>query len=276
MVKIKKQKIYFRKKRTSFPHQPVNRFKHIGIFLIVLLLVGAIGTGLVKLKYMFVDSDYFIIKGVDVKMHDEAGSLKTPLLNEAVESEIIGTNIFFMDLVTLKERTRTLHPEFKDVVIRRLLPNKLIIQGKLRKAVAQIHSDRYYFVDKEGVLLPKVKNFPDSDFPIISGITMNLAKAQASSLSKFEKAKLDRALGFISEMQNIEGLSEYKLKLVDVADPGNLSFYVERANVEIKIGNSDFIDRLKVLTTVLNQLGSDIDRFKYIDLRFEEPILGPR
>jgi len=30
------------------------------------------------------------------------------------------------------------------------------------------------------------------------------------------------------------------------------------------------------LATVLGQLGSDADNFRYIDLRFEDPIIGPR
>ena len=46
--------------------------------------------------------------------------------------------------------------------------------------------------------------------------------------------------------------------------------------MEIKIGKSDFRERLKVLSTVFEQLGSDIDKFNYIDLRFEDPIIGPR
>lgn len=276
MVKLKNRRMYFRKKKISFSSQPGDRFKRIGKFLLGLLLVGAIGAGLVRLKYMFVDSDYFMVKGVDVEMRDHDGSLRSLPLSQVVDSEIIGTNIFFIDLAELKERIEGLHPEFKDVVVRRLLPDKLIVQGRLRKAVAQIRSDRYYFVDKEGVLLPDVKNFPDPDIPIIAGIAMNLAKARASSLSKFEKGKLDKGLAFIYEMASTEGLSDRELKLVDLADPGNLSFFLKEANVEIKIGSSDFVNRLKVLATVLDQIGTDIDKFKYIDLRFDDPILGPR
>lgn len=276
MVKIKKQKVRSRKKRISFPQRPPIRLKTIISFLIAILVLGGIGVGLLRLKYMFVDSGHFMIKGVDIKLYDETGSLRHLSVNEIGGEAIVGTNIFFTDLKALKEKIEVAHPEFKDIVIRRLLPNKLIVQGNLRKAIAQIRSDRYYLVDEEGVLLPDVKNFPDPDLPIIAGIGINLARISTSKFSNFEREKINKALGLIIEMSANEDLSGYRLKLVDIVDPGNVSFFFESANVEIKIGNSDFRNRLALLSTLLDQIGSDIDKFKYIDLRFEDPILGPR
>ena len=71
-------------------------------------------------------------------------------------------------------------------------------------------------------------------------------------------------------------LSKFKLKNIDVTDIRNISFYFDAENVEIKIGDNEFNKRLDALGTVLEQLGQDIGRVKYIDLRFEDPIVGPR
>jgi len=202
--------------------------------------------------------------------------LKEISLSEIGGEEIKDTNIFLVDLNTLKEKLEASHSEYKDVVVRRLLPNKVIVQAGLRKAVAQIRSDRYYFVDRDGVLLPDVKNFPEANLPIIIGMGVNLARVQASRIKDFEKDNLGKALRLINEMQAIDELSGQTLKVVDITDPGNLTFSFEGTNVEIKIGNSDFRERLHVLTTLLDQLGPDINEFKYIDLRFEDPIVGPR
>lgn len=275
MVKLKKQKVRT-KKRVTFPQKPKIRLKGVARFLLLVLVIAAVATGLAGLKYMFVDSDYFMIKGVDVKLYDESGSLKEISLSEIGGEEVKGTNIFLVDLNTLKEKLEASHSEYKDVVVRRLLPNKVIVKAGLRKAVAQIRSDRYYFVDRDGVLLPDVKNFPEANLPIIIGMGVNLARVQASGISDFEKDNLDRALRLINEMQAIDELSGQTLKVVDITDPGNLTFSFEGTNVEIKIGNSDFRERLHVLTTLLDQLGPDINEFKYIDLRFEDPIVGPR
>ena len=279
MVKVKKQKVRFRKKKKIHTrnHKRFSaQIKTIVRFFLIGLVVGAIGFGFVRLKYMFVDVGYFIIKGVDVKVYDKKGVLQNISLNKALDSDIVGANIFFLDLNDLKEKIELFHPEFKDIVLRRLLPNKLIVQGELRKAIAQIRSDRYYLVDDEGMILPNVKNFPDTELPIISGIGINLAKASSITFSEFQKDKLYKAISLISDAASNKGLLEYKIKLIDITDPGNISFFLTSADIEIKIGNTDFQNRLEVLSTVLEQMASNINSFKYIDLRFEDPIIGPR
>lgn len=275
MVKVKRQRVRLRR-RVGLPRRPSARPGSIIKFLVAVLIVGAIGAGFVKLKFMFGESGHFAVTGIHVKLYDEKGFLRDLSFADIAGEDIVGSNIFFMDLKKLKKGIEDTHAELKDVVVRRLLPNKLIVNAVLRKPVAQIRSDRYYFVDEEGVLLPDVKNFADPDFPIISGVVTNLAKVQASKFSEFEKENIGKALGLIKEIGSISALSEYRVKLIDIADPGNFSFYFDDAGVEIKIGNSDFSNRLNVLTTVLDQIGEDIDEFKYIDLRFEDPIVGPR
>jgi len=240
------------------------------------LLLGVIGAGLARLKYMFVDSDYFMVKEINIQLYDDKGASRESSLQDIDDGQIIGASIFLIDLKDLKEKIEAQHPEFKDVVVRRVLPDKLLVGGTLRKVLAQIRSDRYYFVDEDGILLPDIKNFPDKDLPIITGIGINLAKVQNANLNKFEKDRLKKALGLIKEIDSVEGLQEFNLKVVDITDPGNLSFWFEAVNVEVKIGNADFGARLKVLATVFDQIGSDSDKFKYIDLRFEDPIIGPR
>ncbi|NQV04280.1 MAG: hypothetical protein HQ532_02175 [Candidatus Omnitrophica bacterium] len=276
MVKIKKQKVRFRKRRIETPQKSRRpRFKSLAQFFLAALVVGGIGIGLVSLKYMFLETGYFVVKTINVKLQD-AGSTRSLSFTEFDNETIIGANIFLIDLDEFKRRVETSHTEYKDVVVRRILPNKLIIEAQLRKPIAQIRSDRYYFVDKEGALLPDVKNFPDPDLPIISGIGVNLAKVKPYNFTKLERDRIGKALGIIKGMRDIEELEALKLKSVDVTDPGNLSFFLERSNVEIKIGNSDFEKRLRVLATLLEQVGSDVDSFMYIDLRFEDPIIGPR
>lgn len=278
MVKLKKQKVSSRKKKTetTLLRRFAGRFRIIVKFIIAALLVGGIGLSFVSIKHAFLETGYFIVKGVELELYGETRYLRSSSLTGFNDKNIVGVNIFFIDLKAFKEEIELAHPEFKDVIVRRLLPNKLIVRARMRKAVAQIRSDRYYPVDAKGVLLPDVKNFPDSELPLIIGISANPAKIQRANFGNFDGEKIAKALDIIKEMREREELSKYKLKSVDATDPGNFSFFLERSNVEIKIGNSDFKNRLSTLATVLEQLGSDIDKFKYIDLRFEDPIIGPR
>ncbi|MFC1624139.1 cell division protein FtsQ/DivIB [Candidatus Omnitrophota bacterium] len=277
MIKIKKQKVNLQKRKKIFSQKRPVRLKVIIKFLIVVMLLSGIGVGLARLKYMFVDSEYFIIKGLDVKLYDEKSGVSRDLFIKEVASENTeGKNIFFVELDSLREGVENDHPEFKDIVIRRRLPNRLVVYANIREAIAQVRSDRYYPVDRDGILLPDVRNFPNPDLPIITGIGINLAKLSSSKFRKFETEKIDKALSLINEASANEDLKDIKLKVVDIIDPGNISFSFEAFNVEIKIGNADFSNRLRLLATVVKQLGDDINNFKYIDLRFDDPILGPR
>ncbi len=276
MVKIKKQKVRFKKRDVKDSPKSSSKIKNAFKFLISLLIVSAIGIGFVKVKNMFLDAETFTVKKLDVKVCEEDGTERTVSVNKEINAAVSGKNIFFVDLESLKKMVDEEHPELKNVVIRRRLPNSLVLSGKLRKPIAQVRSDRYYFVDKEGVVLPDVKNFPDPNMPIVTGMGANLAKVYPMRFSKFEKEKLDKALELIIRTNETEELDRYELKFVDATDPGNISFFLEGFNVEIKIGKSNFRNRLKVLATILAQLGEESDTFKYIDLRFEDPIIGPR
>jgi len=276
MVKVKKQKIRVRNRSSIFQGKGIVGLKTILKFSIGLILLVVIGLGLIRLKYMFVDSDYFLVKGVEVKVSNEDGSPRDIPLKDVIGDGIIGTNALFVDLGAIKDKITAGHPEFKDIVVRRVLPSMLVVECTLRKAVAQIRSDRYYPVDKEGVILPDVVNFPNPELPIVTGIGINLAKVSMSRFGEFESQKLANALDLINEIAAEDRLKAYRLKVLDIADPGNLTFTLETINAEIKIGNTDFQDRLDTLAVVIGQLGPDISNFKYIDLRFEDPIMGPK
>ncbi|MBU1913215.1 MAG: cell division protein FtsQ/DivIB [Candidatus Omnitrophica bacterium] len=275
MVKIKKQKVHpHRKKRESQPTKKRN-FKSVFKFIFWTMLVACIGVGIVMFQYMFVDSDLFNVKGLDVKFYDQKNVLHRVNFSDIEDKNVMGTNVFLVDLKSFKERIAAAHPELRDIVVRRALPNRLIVQARQRVPVAEVYGDKPYFIDKDGVFLPYAKDSRDEEMiPIITGI-----RASPSKGGSAQKEKIDKALFLIKTASSNQKLSKYKIKKIDMADSRNISFFFNAADaekVEIKIGEGEFTKRLEVLSTVLEQLGGDIQRVKYIDLRFEDPIVGPR
>lgn len=276
MVKIKKQKIHPHRKKRQYLPNTRGSFRIIFKCVLWFLLVALIGTGLVTLKYLFVDSGYFDVRSVDVRFIEGNILLRPIVLNDVNDKDIIGANVFQVDLKDLKRTVEAAHPEFRDIVVRRVLPNRLIVYAKRRKPVAQIYSDRPCFIDRDGVFLPDTKNLKDENVPLISGIKLSTSRLSGQKLNLSQEGRINKALFLIDAVIQNKRLLKYKLKTVDIADAGNISFFFDMANVEIKIGDSDFNKRLDALATVLEQLGQDIARVKYIDLRFEDPIVGPR
>lgn len=275
MVKIKKQKVHpHRKKRESQPGKKRN-FRGVLKFMFWTILVACVGAGVVMFQYMFVDSDLFNVKILDVRFYDHKNVLRRVNFSDIEDKDVLGTNVFLVDLNSFKERVARAHPELRDVVVRRVLPNRLIIQARQRIPAAQVYGDRPYFVDKDGVFLPYAKDFAGAEvIPLITGIRASPTRGGA-----LQKEKIDKALFLIEAAAENSRLSVYKIKKIDITDSRNISFFFNAADaekVEIKIGEGEFTKRLEVLSTVLQQLGGDIQRVKYIDLRFEDPIVGPR
>lgn len=274
MVKIKKQKVYSRKKKKDSLAFKRSHFNITFKFIIMIVVLGLIGLGLERIKYMFVDSDYFNVKKIDIKYINEsnAGDHTTTLEN-VINKKILGENIFSVDLAGLKEKIEMVHPEFKEVLIRRALPNRLLVRVKRRNPVMQVKSDRFYLVDAEGVVLPNPRPFADDDLPVVihSAASINTVK-----ISRNNSQGLNKALLLVREAALNKKLTQYKIKTIDITDQRNISFFINMANIEIKIGDAEFGKRLDTLSALLGQLGEDIVRVKYIDLRFEDPIVGPK
>ncbi|HAZ10208.1 MAG TPA: hypothetical protein DCY56_03765 [Candidatus Omnitrophica bacterium] len=276
MVKIKRQKVRSRKKKKEAQSsRPRRNFKGIFKFIFWTILVAGVGVGIVTFQYMFVDSDLFNVKGLDVRFYDQKNVLHRTNFSNINDKDVLGANIFLVDLKNFKEKIEASHPELRDIVVRRELPNRLIVQARQRLAVAQVYGDKPYFIDKDGVFLPYTNNSAEGNIPIISGISV----AGFSRNSVAQKEKINKALFLIGALSMNRKLSRYQIKTIDITDNRNISFFLsakDAEKVEIKIGEGEFNKRLDVLATVLEQLGQDIERVKYIDLRFEDPIVGPR
>jgi len=275
VVRIKRQKIQPHKKKKETEPRAKRNFK--GVFKIILwtVLVACIGVGIVAFQYMFVDSDLFNVKGLDVRFYDDKNVLRRGSSGGIEDKRVLGANIFLVDLNDLKERIEAAHPELRDIVVRRALPDRLIIQARQRLAVAQVYGDRLYSIDKDGVFLPYANNSVEGDIPLISGIRV----AGPARSSAVQKERIKKALFLIDALSVNKKLLMYRIKTVDISDIRNISFFLsakDAEKVEIKIGDGEFNKRLDVLATIMEQLGQDIGRVKYIDLRFEDPIVGPR
>lgn len=274
MVKMKRQKIHAHKKKKDAP-RPAKKRNTKGIlkFILWTLVLAGVGAGVVAFQYMFADSDCFNVKGLDVRLYDENNVLRKAGFGDIGEKDVMGANIFLVDLNDFKDRIEAKHPELRDIVVRRALPNRLVVQARKRVPVAQIYGDRLYLIDKNGIFLTETKTNGD-DIPLISGL-----KASPKRPHLAQKENIDKALFLIRAVSENKKLSAYKIKKIDMADSRNISFFLnahDAEKVEIKMGGGDFTKRLDVLATVLEQLGRDIERVKYIDLRFEDPIVGPR
>ncbi|OIO37393.1 MAG: hypothetical protein AUJ72_04645 [Candidatus Omnitrophica bacterium CG1_02_46_14] len=185
-----------------------------------------------------------------------------------------GENVITLDLVNVQQMIKRKHPEFKEVLVRRVLPNRVEVLLKRRTPVAQVvYSPRYVQIDKDLVILPGSSPIPFKNLAIIQGALVPNEGLFVGVSIQDPNTKKAMKLTELIKQSNL--LRNHHLTKIDIGDPKNLVLFVD-SDIEIRIGNSHLIERFKILDQTLKTIVLDRSKIRYIDLRFDDVVVGPR
>ncbi len=245
--------------RTDFPFARI-------LFLGIVLLVLA-GSAVYGVKHFFLRSAFFLIKEVLVnktKDYDFNDGEKD------VRKNYLGKNIFTVDLKKARLYISNKYPELKKVEVRRVLPDVLEINIIARRPLAVIEGGQKIIIDREGVVLPFGAGA--ERLIVIKGSGFFLTKPARGV--KLSNGALEKALTLIGGLE--EKMLDYKneIEFVDVSDRGNVVFGMK--GVAVKMGTSEFSDKIVRLRGILQNPKIDFKGIKYIDLRFDDVVISPK
>ena len=184
-----------------------------------------------------------------------------------------GENLIHLDLVNVQQVIKRNHPEFKEVRVRRVLPNRVEILLKRRTPVAQVAFSRFVQIDKDRVILPGSSPTPFRNLTVLEGAPMPRTGLFVGAT--LDDANTQKALWLMEVIKRSQILRKHPLTKIDIGDPKNISLTVD-SELEIKIGGNHFIERLKLLDQTLKTVDLDKTKIRYIDLRFDDVVIGPR
>jgi cell division septal protein FtsQ len=182
-----------------------------------------------------------------------------------------GENLIQLDLVGVQQVIKRNHPEFKEVKVRRVLPNRVEILLKRRTPVAQVAYSRYVQIDKDLVVLPGSALTPFRNLTVIGGAPLPRGGLAVGAV--INDAATQKALRLMDAIKRSPILKKHVLTKVDIADPRNVTLFVDNA-IEIRIGSSHYTERLKILDQTLKNQPLDPAKVRYIDLRFDDVVVG--
>ncbi|MDD5730195.1 MAG: hypothetical protein PHN57_03595 [Candidatus Omnitrophica bacterium] len=202
------------------------------------------------------------------------------IANETVPEDfsyLKGRNIFSLDLARESRYISGLYPGYKKIRLIRILPNQLFVDFIKRKPLAFIRlNNRYFYVDKEmAVWDPGV-------IPQDFGMAVILCSEARSYYSSKSRTLNIPALGFalylVQESLTNKVLKDYKIKIIDIKNPNQISFLIYsqsqgQADLEVKISQEEAKRKIGILTGLLTQAKNDLANVQYIDLRFKEPVI---
>ena len=187
---------------------------------------------------------------------------------KAVEDQ--NKNVISLDLDEIR-RSLELIPWIRSVVVRRVLPDKLIIEVTERVPIAFARVDHATFlVDDQGVLLESDSEYPhEFDFPVITGLE---AGVEPEALVRNKKRvtlyqKLIQALD-----GNGAGLSK-DLSEVRLQDPGSLAVLLNDDSVLVILGAEQLDQRFRRYLGMSSQIKQKCPQVDTVDLRFQDQVI---
>jgi len=239
-------------------------FKYLTLMFFTILIASASVFGM---KYFFLNSSFFSVKEVTIN-NDRGFSL------EAEEAKLrklyTGRNIFKLDLKGLRAIVTKDLPQLKKVETRKELPDTIVIDIFSRIPVAVIDSSGGIVVDKDGVVLTIGEG--DEDIIHIRGLSYFI-KVPARG-EKIKNAALQKALALVLGINSKMSLLQDVIEYVDISDNNNMILGV--GGVSVKMGEEGFLTKLNTLKKMINDPKLKFSEIKYIDLRFDDPVISPK
>ena len=238
----------------------------ITIIVALLFIIGYLAVALQNL-------DYFKIKDIAVNRPEGAFDF----------SELLGRNIFRIDLKKESRYITELYPVYKNIRLFRILPNRLFIGFTDRNPLAYVKLYRYFCVDSDLALFELPQGQEAWDLPVIIGLERKIPGPRPGK--RYNIKELITALNIIKEIETNSLFKKYKIERIDITNPANISCFISRLDysnvqaaadfqvLEVKVGQDDISDKFRVLAGLFTQLKDDISNIKYIDLRFKEPVV---
>jgi len=161
------------------------------------------------------------------------------------------------------------NPWVADVRVQRFFPGTIAVTVTERQAVAVVNMGLLYYLDAQGEPF-KPLNFGDKlDYPVVSGFT----EEDLNSDPVGTREALTTACNLIAELQQ-QGVFD----LADVSeihyDKGHgFTLYTTSSAVPIRIGMSDFTEKLNRFARIYGHLKTDWQNLIQIDLDYSDKVV---
>lgn len=166
----------------------------------------------------------------------------------------MGDNLFLVNKFSVINRMFKQLPYLDEIMIRRRLPDTLVITVTECQPAAVVQVDNVYWViDKKGKLLEKLEADPGTHAKLVGITPLTPVQGSYLTLAKDQpKDKLLNLLGILSDKKLIGHLSE-----IDLSDPAVIWLHYEN-RFAIKLDqNSDLHYKIEFLLQVLDSLQSN-------------------
>ncbi len=194
-------------------------------------------------------------------------------VNEIIQLTQVQTNTLLFDVdLTSIQRNIISHYYIKDAIVERNLPSTISISIVEREPVAITIRNETFYLDEDGVILPRVISRKLFDLPIISGISASVPLKYGSSIAQDDVIE---SLKILMLMKKANRPLYHTISEVLVRNGGDIILYTTEGNVPIIFGRGEIASKLVLLETFWNDVARvhGPQNLKYVDLRYRDQVI---
>ncbi len=154
-------------------------------------------------------------------------------------------NLFSVKLKEVIKRLET-HPWIEQVRVRKVFPDKILIQIEERKPMAIIQLEDLYYIDAKGEIFSRVGEGDEYNYPYITGLSRQVLEKDPTEA----KRMIAKAL----EILRIEGKEKLppleEISEIHMEKAFGIQCFTKTGGVEVRMGWEDFGEKLAKLSLI--------------------------
>ena len=178
-------------------------------------------------------------------------------------------SIFDVDLEGIGRALQQQYPSAEVESVHRVLPNRVVATLKYKRAIVQVKTDRYYPISEEGIVMLQGQLGPWPDLPILY---VDGFRAPLPVGALFEHPSLEWSSELLAAVRRQGGVAGHHPGSIRCKGE-EITLYLD-SGLEIRFVHSRFWPAWQQLIDLVAQRPEILQGAKYVDLRFEDPVIG--
>jgi len=184
--------------------------------------------------------------------------------------DLKGTNIFKIDIQKVDRQIAEHYPYIAQLRVVRQLPDRILVLAKKREPLMQIfYKKKYLLLDSEGV--PLYYTLQPALLPQVYGIPLErdwlfLGRA-------IRGPEMSKVVDILNMFKQSAYLRRWRIHAVQAENLSKIDLLVGE-NMHVILDQDDTEDKIELLQMLASSNKIDLDKVKYIDLRFKEPVIA--
>jgi cell division septal protein FtsQ len=158
-------------------------------------------------------------------------------------------NLFKVKLKEVAKRLES-HPWIDHVVVRKVFPNKVLIQIEERKPIAILQLGELYYIDATGVIFSPVEDGDGYNYPFLTGLTRQALERDPAET----KDLVMKALELLRTVEKEKVSPLEKISEIHMEKTFGIYCFTEAEGIEVRMGWDHFGEKLKRLSILWSDL----------------------